>query len=72
MSLAENIKHLRQMKRVERSMTQADLAEATGLNPCAISHFETGNRTPSLKNLIKLSDALGVTIDDLVRGNFHD
>lgn len=72
MSVAVNIKRLRQTIPVTKTMTQADLAEKTGLKPAAINHFERGRREPSLKNLIKLADALGVTIDDLVRGNFHD
>lgn len=47
-------------------MSQADLAEKTGLNPSAVSHFETGQRAPSFDNLRKLSDALGVTTDHLL------
>ena len=32
----------------------------------SISHFETGQRTPTLETLIKLADALDVTVDALL------
>jgi transcriptional regulator with XRE-family HTH domain len=36
------------------------------LKQCAISHFETGRRAPSLDNLKRLADALEVTTDYLI------
>jgi transcriptional regulator with XRE-family HTH domain len=49
-----------------RKMSQGDLAEKSGLQPSAISHFETGNRSPSFDNLKRLADALTVTTDFLL------
>ncbi len=49
-----------------RKMSQSDLGEKTGLMPSAISHFETGRRSPSFANLKVLSDALKVTTDYLI------
>lgn len=46
--------------------SQSDLAKRTGLTIPAISHFENGKRLPSFKNLIKLADAFGVTVDRLI------
>lgn len=46
--------------------SQSDLARVTGLQPAAVSHFETGQRLPSLVNLVKLANALQVSIDWLV------
>lgn len=40
-------------------MTQADLAEDSGLSPMAISHFERGRRLPSLKNFAAIMNSLG-------------
>jgi transcriptional regulator with XRE-family HTH domain len=48
-----------------RGLSQTELAERTGLKPSAISHFETGQRAPSLANLIRLADALDVPLDTL-------
>jgi transcriptional regulator with XRE-family HTH domain len=49
-----------------RKLSQGDLAEKTGFQPSAISHFETGARSPSFDNLKRLADALNVTTDYLV------
>ena len=54
------------MVREQEGLTQVELAAKTGLHPSAISHFESGHRTPSLKNLVKLADALDVTTDCLL------
>ena len=49
--------------------TQADLAKATGFQPAAISHFECGQRLPSLPNAVRLADALRVSLDWLTGRN---
>jgi len=49
-----------------RGMSQLELANKTGMQPAAISHFETGQRAPSFENLRKLADALTVSIDYLL------
>lgn len=52
--------------RESKKMSQADLAKLAGLKPAAISHFETGQRSPSFDNLKKLADALNVSTDYLM------
>lgn len=52
--------------RESRGFTQADLAKKADLQAAAISHFETGQRSPSFENLRKLSDALNVSVDYLL------
>jgi transcriptional regulator with XRE-family HTH domain len=47
-------------------MSQYQLARIAGLSESWISHFETGKRKPSVGNLIKLADALGVSADYLL------
>ena len=49
-----------------RDLNQEALAKRTGLQPAAISHFETGSRKPSFDNLRKLALALEVTTDYLL------
>jgi transcriptional regulator with XRE-family HTH domain len=49
-----------------RNLSQAELAKASDLQPSAISHFETGGRSPSFDNLKRLADALKVTTDYLI------
>src|SRR5260370_40041578 len=52
--------------RESRKMSQSDLAEKAGLLPSAVSHFETGRRSPSFANLKALADALKITPDYLI------
>ena len=49
-----------------RGLTQGELAERAGMQPSAISHFETGGRKPSFDNLRLLADTLDVTTDYLL------
>ena len=52
--------------REKNSLTQAELAEKTGLPASSISHFEKGPRKPSFDNLRRLAAALNVTTDYLL------
>ena len=49
-------------------LTQGELALKTGLTPAAISMIEAGRRAPTAPTLIKLSDALFVTTDRILKG----
>jgi transcriptional regulator with XRE-family HTH domain len=49
-----------------RNLSQSELAENAGFQASAISHFETGGRSPSFDNLKKLANALNVTTDYLL------
>jgi transcriptional regulator with XRE-family HTH domain len=64
--MSEIFKQRLKAARDNRKMSQGDLAEKTGLQPSAISHFETGSRSPSFDNLKRLADALNVTTDYLL------
>lgn len=52
--------------RERRGLSQSELAAKSGLQPSAISHFETGRRAPSFENLRALADALSVSTDYLL------
>ena len=54
--------------RLETGMSQERLAELSDLSPPYVSHVERGAKGPSLGALIRLSAALGVTIDYLPAG----
>jgi transcriptional regulator with XRE-family HTH domain len=49
-----------------RGLSQAQLAEKTGMQPSAIAHFEGGRRKPSFDNVRVLAGALNVTADHLL------
>lgn len=52
--------------RTDRGLTQADLAEAAGLEPLTLSRCENGSRTLSIANLARVAACLGVGLGDLV------
>jgi transcriptional regulator with XRE-family HTH domain len=65
---------LRDARERLRGLTQAQLAEKTGLPSTSISHFENpkGTRKPSIDSLRRLAIALDVTTDYLLgRSNDH-
>jgi len=51
-----------------RSLSQQDLARLAGVTSSAISQAERGERGLSLSTVVRLSQALGITLDDLLRG----
>ncbi len=62
MELNEKIKALRS----ERGLTQKEIAAAVGVSDKTISKWECGRGGISLKEALKLSEALGAHIDDLL------
>ena len=58
---------LRAVRR-SRKLSQHDLADLAGVTASAISQVERAERGLSLTTLVRLSASLGVTIDDLLRG----
>jgi transcriptional regulator with XRE-family HTH domain len=58
---------LRALRRT-RSLSQHDLGDLAGVTASAISQVERSERGLSLATLVRLAAALGITIDDLLRG----
>ena len=54
--------------RKAQGYTQQRLAELVGITQGAVSQWEKGETRPAMKMLPALSKALGVPIDELVRG----
>lgn len=52
-------------------LTMEALAERVGVTKGLVSQFEAGQTMPSVSVLMKLADALGVSIDALLLGNGH-
>jgi len=61
----ENLRKIRQIKRI----SQIDLAKSVGVDPTVISKLELGKRLPSLPILVRIADALNVTVDELLDNN---
>ena len=58
--------NLRKIRKQER-LTMKALAELSGVTESMIGMIETGKRNPSFEVLLRLSEALGCTVDELVR-----
>ena len=53
------------LARLERDMSQADLAQAVGVTRQTIGLIESGNYNPTLKLCVAICQALGKTLHDL-------
>ena len=55
--------------RKQQEMTQAELAALTDMSDSYISYIETAKKQASLESLVRISNALGITVDELHSGN---
>ena len=60
--LPDNIKKLR----MEKNLTQKQLAEQLGMNGATISAYENGTRAPSISNLCKLVAFFSTSVDYII------
>ena len=63
-AIGDRIRKYRELSR----MTQEQLSESCSLSTGYIGHVERGTRSPSLETLVKISQILRVSLDDLVFG----
>jgi transcriptional regulator with XRE-family HTH domain len=60
-NLAVRIRNLRH----EKDWSQERLAEEAGIHRVYLGGIETARRNPSLRNIIRIADALGVPVKEL-------
>ena len=68
LNFAENLRKARENK----GMSKTEIARYLGLSLTAYSLYEKGEREPNLLNLQKISIALDVTVDKLLKGENED
>lgn len=61
----ETLRNRLKLARVERDLTQAELADAVGVTRQTIGLIEGGGYNPTLNLCIRLARATGKTLDDL-------
>ena len=54
--------------RKESGYTQEKLAEMSGIGTVYLGEIERGKKMPSLNTFIKITEALGISVDYLLRG----
>lgn len=57
--------HLKEL-RIERNLTQKEVADALGLNSVTYLHYEKNQREPSLKVLASMAVFFDVSVDYLL------
>ena len=62
MTIGEKIKAARQKARI----SQKELADRLGITNAGISQWETDKRTPKIDSMIKIADAIGVNLAELL------
>lgn len=62
--LGMRIRYLREQKK----MTLEDLSFEAGINKNYLSDLERGNRNPTIKVLVKIAEALGISLEVLFKG----
>ncbi|WP_033165302.1 helix-turn-helix transcriptional regulator [Clostridium sp. KNHs205] len=55
--------------RLQKQISQEILAEWIEMSVTYISHIETAKKRASLETLVKIANALGTTVDQLLSGN---
>jgi transcriptional regulator with XRE-family HTH domain len=63
-ALAKRIKELR----LDKGISQEELAHRSGLSRTGMGFLETGKRWPRLDTLTKVADGLNISVDELLKG----
>lgn len=63
------IGHRIRQYRLDLNLSQEVMSEMSDVTPAHFSHIERGNTKPSLPTLIRIANALEVSIDDLLCDN---
>lgn len=61
--IGKNIARIRRKK----GLTQLDVAAATGMEANSLGRIENGRTNPTIKTLLKLAKAMGVSLSELVK-----
>lgn len=65
-SKAMDIKLLIREKRMEKGMSQMELADRLGVTQGAVMKWETGRCLPALDRAVEIAEAFGCTVDELI------
>ena len=57
--------------RKKQGLTQQQLADKLNLSNKTISKWESGNGSPDISNLPVLAEALGISVDELLKGEIN-
>lgn len=58
--------------RKDKGLTQGLLSLKSGVCRTSIARYETGRKGMSARNLLRIAGALGVSVDDILKGGQDD
>ena len=61
--LGDNLKRIR----LEKGISQAEIARSLDVSRGFVSNIESGKRNPTLTTITRLANAVGVTADELLK-----
>lgn len=61
--------NLRYLRKTRTNLTMKQLGDKVGVSESAIGYYETGKREPDYEMLLKLSEALGCTVADIMESS---
>ena len=64
MSFGKNLRNAR----IERGLTQAELAELIGIAQPTLAQYENDAKAPNVNLAGTIAEVLGLTVDDLLNG----
>jgi len=62
MEFGEKIKKARK----KSGLTQSQLGDKLGVSASMLAQYETGKRNPKIETLLKISEAIGIPLDELI------
>lgn len=64
--LIKNISNNLRLQRAKQRISQDKLSELTGINQQQISYIENGKACPKLETVIKIAEALNISVNELI------
>lgn len=55
--------------RDSKHLTDAEIAKETGITPSTFSDWKAGRYTPKVDKLLKVAAVLGVSVEELLKGD---
>ncbi len=67
-NFSSNLKHLR----IQNGMTQEELAQKIGKDYSTIGKWELGQRSPTMIDVVKISELFNISLETLISGSVID
>ena len=66
-AVCDRVARILQEEREKRGLSMTAVAEKAGLSQQMVSYVERGMRIPTLDTLLRITEAIGVELEDVIR-----